>query len=276
MKCAIIRWWMDEYIDGVLPEKRAQWVAHHLRHCAACRQELAWRHSLHAMLHRSAVSASSREMWLDFQRRLSQRSSPAPVRRAGWWRWGAASAAVAAAVVIGVVWWNGYRSVPKEAVQPTPLSGQQLASEREAVKPLVAGETESGAASSSTPTRPSSSKSVRWVRVAPKPVAPMQVRVVANLQGQARRSVTTPPQVLASVAYAEVRDEHGALLAKVMLQTTFDEAGKPTAILIEADTPAVEVDNDETPRDGSDNHDDTRGSAGSPTPTASTRLGLPD
>jgi len=42
MKCALVRWWMEEYIDGALQGRRLQWVEKHLQECSACAQELAW------------------------------------------------------------------------------------------------------------------------------------------------------------------------------------------------------------------------------------------
>jgi len=278
MKCAIIRWWMEEYIDGSLPEKRTRWVAHHLQGCAACRQALAWRRSLREALQPGVVPASSQEMWVDFQRRLAQRSSPAPVRRVAWWQWGTASAAVVGALVVGVIWWSGYRPAPEQALQNAPSGSQPFALEQESMEPLVVGEAESlTAPPPSAPLRPSDGKPVRLASGAPKPVAPTPVRVAVRQEERLQERPTSPPQVLASLAYAEVRNERGELMGKVMLQTTYDKTGTPQAILIEADSPAVvEVQHDEQPMDSSHHRDDTHGSASSPTPTAGTRPGLPD
>jgi hypothetical protein len=108
--------------------------------------------------------------------------------------------------------------------------------------------------------------------------SPSPVQAAARPSVQPAQQAQPPaPQVFASTAYAEVRNEQGELISRVFLQTTYDENGQPRAVEIELNTPtALEVEHGEQPMDSSDYHSDSHGSVDSPTPTAGARLGIPD
>jgi hypothetical protein len=280
MKCALIRWWMEEYIDGTLQGRRLQWMEKHLQECPACAQELAWHRSLRDALNPEILSAPPQDMWQDFQRRLAERGQPTRTFRPAWWQWGTAAAAAACALVLGVVSWNSQPPV-YEAVAPVKQSDTQNVAS--SAPQAGAKATESVQAPvPPLPTFTMGSPDVRSVSKVPatptKRLGYAPVQIAARPLAQADREVSLPaPQPVASLAYAEVRNEQGELVAKVVLQTTYDENGQPTAVQIECDTPtAVEVENNEQPLDSSYHSDDTRGSAGSPAPTAGSRPGLSD
>jgi len=280
MKCALVRWWMEEYIDGALQGRRLQWVEKHLQECSACAQELAWHRLLSDTLKPEVLSVPPQDMWQDFQRRLAERRQPTHTFRPAWWQWGTAAAAAVCAVVLGIVWWNEQPSV-SEAVAPVKRSDAQN---------IAPSEPQAGAKATESvqalvpppPTFTMGSPDVRSVSKVPatptKRLGYAPVQIAARPLAQADRKVSLPaPQPVASLAYAEVRNEQGELVAKVVLQTTYDENGQPTAVQIECDTPtAVEVENNEQPLDSSYHSDDTRGSAGGPAPTAGSRPGLSD
>jgi hypothetical protein len=280
MKCALIRWWMEEYIDGTLQGRRLQWMEKHLQECPACAQELAWHRSLRDALNPEILSAPPQDMWQDFQRRLAERGQPTRTFRPAWWQWGTAAAAAACALVLGVVSWNSQPPV-YEAVSPVKQSDTQNVASSAPQAGMRAPER----VEASVPPAPALAMGSPAVRSAgkmqatpTKRPAPSPVQNAARPLAQADREVSLPaPQPVASLAYAEVRNEQGELVAKVVLQTTYDENGQPTAVQIECDTPtAVEVENNEQPLDSSNHSDDTRGSAGSPAPTAGSRPGLSD
>ncbi|MGC8783785.1 MAG: zf-HC2 domain-containing protein [Armatimonadota bacterium] len=281
MKCALIRWWMEEYIDGTLKGKRLQWVREHLQGCRACAQELEWRRSLHEAMKPEPLPAPPQDMWQDFQRRLAERAQPACTPRVGWWQLGTATAAVVCVLALGVVWWSGRNPAPEMVKPVEPPGGQQFASGKQQGKLPAAGGAGSPVSPSPLPTRSPVVKPVHTAKAPPvrRPEPPPPpVRVAVRPVTQPTGETQPPaPQVLASMAYAEVRNEQGELVSRVLLQTIYDQNGQPRAVHIEYDTPAVvEVERNDQPMDSSDTHSDTRGSADSPTPTAGTRPGLSD
>jgi len=281
MKCALIRWWMEEYIDGTLSGRRLQWVRKHLQECDACAQDLVWRRSLGEMLKPEPFSAPPQDMWLDFQRRLAERAQPVRTPRVTLWQWGTATAAVVCALAIGMVWWGGRSPLPETAAPVKPSGGQQFASGGQQQKSPVAGGAESLASLPSSPTRSPVVKPVHTAKAPPvkrTEPSPSPLRMAVRPAAQTDDETQSPtPQVFASMAYAEVRNEQGELVSRVLLQTTYDENGQPRTVQIECDTPAaVEVESNDQPMDSSDTHGDTRGSADSPTPSAGTRPGLSD
>lgn len=270
MKCALIRWWMEEYIDGTLDGKRAQWIRAHLQHCQGCSQELAWRRSLRETLTVNMVSEPPQDMWQDFQRRLAERARPTRASRTAWWQWGTAAATAVCALVLVTVWWRGHTTVPEQMAPSGPTQEQSFASNAQRQQSPALRGTESHALPPSSPKRTLASKPIRTAKASPfkQPGA-----ASAPKQSPAQQA----PQVFASVAYAEVRNEQGELVSRVLLQTTYDENGQPRAVQIEYDTAAaVEVESNDEPVDSSDNRGDTGNAAGSPDPTAGTRPGLSD
>jgi len=280
MKCALIRWWMEEYIDGTLVGRRLQWVEKHLQECPTCAQELAWRRSLAEAMKPEIISAPSQEMWQDFQRRLAERRPLARTFHTARWQWGAATVTVACALVLGTVWWSGRvpvseTTVPVEqpgtqnvaSVQPQRGASATGGAETFAARPPKSPERRSAAQPIHTaPTTPMKGFRYSPVRIAAQPSAPF-----------VQKTSLAAPQPVASMAYAEVHNEQGELVGKVMLQTTYDANGQPTAVRIECDAPtAVEVENYEPSLDSSSHSDDTRGSAGGSTPAAGARPGLSD
>ncbi|MEJ5251689.1 MAG: zf-HC2 domain-containing protein [Armatimonadota bacterium] len=271
MRCTLVRWWLDEYIDGRLSGRRLEWVQAHLQACRACAQELEWHRSLRRVLKVTTSAPSSQEMWQEFQQRLAGRAAPA--RRAGipWWQVGTATAAVACVLVLGVVWWA--RS-PAPAPATSPVSSPSET--REFVKaPPVNAVPSPGVA----PSQQDTAQSDR-VPVKSRPKVPAPPRV-AMRETYTTAPVSVPsqpaPQATVSMAYAEVRNADGDLVGKVLLQTTYDSTGQPKAVQIEMDSSAVvEVEINEQPMDNADSYGNTHGSAGGVVPAASTPPGISD
>ncbi|MDW8322445.1 MAG: hypothetical protein RMM08_13890, partial [Armatimonadota bacterium] len=207
--------------------------------------------------------------------RLSEHRQPAHTSRIVWWQWSAATAAVACALVLGIAWWGSYTPVSER-----PRGQNFASSERQAGTPAAPG-AESPVYSLSTPTRSPAVKPVRTAKAPPvksNEPPPLSMRLAARATAQPAEPVVQPaPQAYASVAYAEVRNEQGELVSRLLLQTTYDQNGQPRSVQIEYDaSAAVEVENDDNPMDSSDTHDNSRGSAGSPTAAADSGTRLSD
>lgn len=282
MKCALIRWWMEEYSDGTLKGWRLRWVEKHLQECRACAQELAWHRELRDALKPTSLSAPPQDMWQDFQRKLAERRRAAPVPRIAWWQWGTATAAVACVLALGTVWWSGHAPVSERSAMVGQPGAQSIASGAPQPGAPATGGVENSAPSPTAP--PVRSLTVKPTRTAqahpakPSEEPPLPLREAAQPQAQPTQERTaSAPLLVASMAYAEVRNEQGELVGKVLVQTTYDENGQPRTVQIECDTPtAVEVESNDEPMDSPDTRGDNRGSAGSSTATAGTRPGLSD
>lgn len=295
MRCVLVRWWLDEYIDGRLSGRRLEWVQAHLHACRACAQELEWHRSLRRVLKVATSAPSSQEMWQEFQQRLAGRTAPA--RRTGipWWQVGTATAAVACALVLGVVWWArnpatapatspvGSPSEAREFVEAPPVN--TVPSPGVAPSQQSMGGTEEtherreALAFGVAPSQQDTAESER-VPVKSRPKVPAAPRV-AMRQTSKTSPVNVPsqpvPQATVSMAYAEVRNADGELVGKVLLQTTYDSTGQPRAVQIEMDSSAVvEVEIDEQPMDNTDGDSNTHGSADGVVPTASAPPGISD
>lgn len=266
MRCALVRWWMEEYIDGRLDGWRLRWVQKHLQACQACAQELSWRRSLASTLKLTVSAPSSQEMWQEFQQRLAQRTPPARTLHVPWWQVGTATAVVACALLLGVVWWARHPAPVQTAYAPDTLP--QTAPQR-------GGAASTGDLSSRQQHIQQESQPLRTVKAPAKnqravPSPPPSKTPAYALSAPA-------PQEGVSVAYAEVRNASGELVGKVLLQTTYDATGQPKAVRIEMDQSAVvEVETDEQPMDRPDSHSDTSGSADGTVPAVSTFTGVSD
>lgn len=279
IRCLLAQWWTDEYLDGTLERKRVQWMETHLRECSRCAQELAWRRSLHQALGRpSTVAPSSREMWQDFQHRLAQRRSPAhPARLA--WRWlTPATAALAAGIVGAFLWWNTPRLQPEETARPLVATAPS-----QEVR-TVERETRHGAGGqriaqvTAPPNRPSSAAPTRRPKPSSARPAPGSVPPVLTRPDPIRQELQpSPPQSVASIAYAEVRDAQGQLVSQVFLQTIYDQNGQPRTVQIEMNTPTrAEVDTDVQADDSTSLDRAPRGDPERPQPATDAPLGISD
>lgn len=271
MRCVLVRWWLDEYIDGRLSGRRLQWVQAHLQTCRACAQELEWQRSLRRVLKVTTSAPPSQEMWQEFQQRLAGRTAPARRADVLWWQVGTVTAAAACALVLGVVWWARN---PAPAPATSPVSGPSEAGEFVKAPPVDAVPSPGVAPPQQDTAEPDR------VPVNSRPKVPAPPRV-AMREASRTAPVSVPsqpaPQATVSMAYAEVRNADGELVSKVLLQTTYDSTGQPTAVQIEMNSSAVvEVETNEQPMDNPDSHSNTHGSIDGMVPAASTPPGVSD
>lgn len=288
MRCTLIRWWMDEYIDGRLSGKRLEWVQTHLRTCRACQQELRWRRSLRDTLKISVPVLPPQEMWQEFQQRLSQRTPRSHPSHITWWQVGTATAALACAVMLGVLWRTQKLAPVPTSSAPSRTHQEDYSLKADRFTELPSAPLASGGSSFSTlpPQEQSEKADSRWAQgvKAPaksRPRAPSPPHIAlryAPVKTAAQTPSEPAPQATISVAYAEVRSASGELVGKVLLQTTYDEAGQPKAVQIEMNSPAVvEVETYEQPMDNiPDSNSNTRGSADGTMPAAGAPLGISD
>lgn len=244
IRCLLARWWLEEYLEGTLEGKRAQWVQAHLRQCASCAQELAWRRSLQQALRPApGATPSSQEMWQEFQQRLAGRPLPARPPRVAWGKLETATLAVVGMLVAVAWWWNQHPSQPEPTVpraaatrsaEVARLSEQSAARDREK-QPRAPMATSSQRPTSAVPVRPER-------RLPARPAVASAPPVLAPSESAGQTATPAAPQVMASIAYAEVRDAQGELVSRVFWQASYDQYGQPQAVYIEVnDSSSAEV-----------------------------------
>lgn len=240
IRCLLARWWLEEYLEDTLEGKRAQWVQAHLRQCASCAQELAWRRSLQQALKPApGATPSSQEMWQEFQQRLAGRPLPARPPRFVWGRLETAMLAALGVLVAVVWWWNQPLSPSKPTASrvavPPPTEAVRLAEEnaprdrKKQPRDLMA--TSSQRLASAVP--------IHQGRRSPtRPAVASAPPVPAPSESAGQTATPAAPQVIASIAYAEVRDAQGELVSRVFWQATYDQYGQPQAVYIEVNDPS--------------------------------------
>lgn len=283
MRCTLIRWWMDEYIDRRLSGKRLKWVQTHLRTCKACQQELGWRRSLRDTLKISVPAPPPQEMWQEFQQRLAQRTPQSRPARISWWQVGIATTAVACALMLGILW-----GTQKPAPVPTSSAPSRTYQEDNSLKADRFASSPSaplafGALPPQEQSKKADSRRAQGVKAPVKsgpkaPSSPRMAMFYMLAKTAAQTSSEPAPQATISLAYAEVRNASGELVGKVLLQTTYDVTGQPKAVQIEMNSAAVvEVETDEQPMDNTpDNNSNAHGSADGTMPAASAPSGISD
>ncbi|MCS6948982.1 MAG: zf-HC2 domain-containing protein [bacterium] len=278
IRCLLVQWWMDEYLDGVLGEKLTQWVETHLRQCPQCAQELAWRRSLqHTLKLSSSAVPSSQEMWRDFQRRIAQRHLPARPLWVSGWRLQAVSLALAGVIVAGFLWWSTQMPQPhtvSSLAEPSP--SQEAPRVASGVAPSSVKDRQEKPPAPS-PQRPASVASARQTKPAPTPPVTASASSQLASPSEAREPQLSAPQVVASIAYAEVRDAQGELVSQVFLQTTYDQNGQPRTVQIEMTTPTfAEGETDGQVEDSSSFDSAPRDDSERPLSNTDDPLGIPD
>lgn len=265
MKCLLVRWWLDEYLDGTLRGARWRWVHHHLQQCPSCGEELRWRRTLEETLRHPAPAPSADWMWQDFANRLAQRKThvSASHRYQLGWSWAAATTLAALILVTYVARYSREQTpqpnIASRVAQTAPP--QEPAPLPERAKPTLP---------------PNLGVSSRGDRSQTKTTT-VAVRKIGASFSAAETAQLQP--FSESMIYAEVRNEQGELVARLLLHTDYDSSGRPAAVQIEYSAPAtLEVLSDEQP---TENPVDTapnteRDPAVSPEDAPTTRLGVSD
>lgn len=244
IRCLLARWWLEEYLEGTLEGKRARWVQAHLHQCASCAQELAWRRSLQQALKPApGATPSSQEMWQEFQQRLAGRPLPARPARVAWGRLETATLAVVGMLVAVAWWWNQHPSQPEPSVPRVAATrSTEVARLAEESAPRHREKQPRAHVATSTQ-RPTSTVPVRHERRSPsRPAVASAPPALASEERVEQTPSRAAPQVVASIAYAEVRDAQGELVSRVFWQATYDQYGQPQAVYIEVnDSSSAEV-----------------------------------
>jgi hypothetical protein len=110
-RCALLKRWLPEYLDGELPAFRRRRLEAHVEACSACRQELAALKEVVAALKATPVPDPGERFWQDFNREMHLKlaqaapASPSETAPAPWWRLKLPYYLLGAPAIAGLILW---------------------------------------------------------------------------------------------------------------------------------------------------------------------------